>query len=196
MLACCSSPIEQVALSFLPACKSAWQAQQTVRIVMQLGVLQGIICGSLVACVVAWFPWLLVSDTLLFPFMSSVAVLAFASMVLTGEAAMARCCYVLQDTHLLQLLLPLYTSRHPCDDLCMPRHPFCYLLYIEQGGNSFYKNIASLSHHWQSFGHKMGMPAKHITQYVHHYVALSPWLMTIMTCRHNGLVTMACGTMA
>ncbi len=68
-----TAPLEQVSLTFIPAAKQAWQRAATARLVLGMGVLDGLACGVVSAAVPLLVPHLLTRDPAIWPLMASVA---------------------------------------------------------------------------------------------------------------------------
>lgn len=72
----------QASLAFVPRAKSAWQQGETVRLILWLGVVMGVVCGGLTAGLVAAAPQLLTRDAAVWPLLASVGPQAMLSMLL------------------------------------------------------------------------------------------------------------------
>lgn len=84
LLAFTAAPLEQTALTFMPAARHDWQKRSTTQLVVAAGIVLGACCGSIVAVAALLQPQLFTKDVAVWPFMSAVAPQGFLAMCLTG----------------------------------------------------------------------------------------------------------------
>jgi Na+-driven multidrug efflux pump len=84
LLAFATTPLEQAALSYIPACTSRAEQRTTLQLLLAVSVVTGIVCGSIACAVPLLAPQLLTKDPAVWPYMARVSPLALLAMLLTA----------------------------------------------------------------------------------------------------------------
>lgn len=84
LLAFTTAPLEQAALTYIPASKTRAEQRTTLQLLLTVSVVTGVVCGSIACAVPLLAPHVLTKDAAVWPHMARVAPLALLAMLLTA----------------------------------------------------------------------------------------------------------------
>lgn len=84
LLAFTTAPLEQAALTYIPASTTRSEQRTTLQLLLCVSVLIGVVCGSIACAVPLLIPQLLTKDAAVWPHMARVAPMALFAMMLTA----------------------------------------------------------------------------------------------------------------
>jgi Na+-driven multidrug efflux pump len=84
LLAFTTTPLEQAALTYIPASTTRSEQRTTLQLLLAVSVVIGVVCGSIACAVPLLTPQLLTKDAAVWPHMARVSPLALFAMLLTA----------------------------------------------------------------------------------------------------------------
>lgn len=84
LLAFTTAPLEQAALTYIPASTTRSEQHTTLQLLLFVSVVIGVVCGSIACAVPLLTPQLLTKDAAVWPHMARVSPLALLAMLLTA----------------------------------------------------------------------------------------------------------------
>jgi Na+-driven multidrug efflux pump len=84
LLAFTTAPLEQCALTYIPAATTRSEQRTTLQLLLSVSIFIGIVCGSIACAVPLLAPQLLTRDAAVWPHMARVSPLALLAMMLTA----------------------------------------------------------------------------------------------------------------
>lgn len=84
LLAFTTAPLEQAALTYIPASTTRAEQRTTLQLLLLVSVVIGVVCGSIACAVPLVTPQLLTKDAAVWPHMARVSPLALLAMLLTA----------------------------------------------------------------------------------------------------------------
>jgi len=84
LLAFTTAPLEQAALTYIPASTTRSEQRTTLQLLLFVSVFIGVVCGSIACAVPLMVPQLLTKDAAVWPHMARVAPMALLAMMLTA----------------------------------------------------------------------------------------------------------------
>jgi Na+-driven multidrug efflux pump len=84
LLAFTTTPLEQAALTYIPAATTKQEQRSTLQLLLLVSLVIGVVCGSIACAIPLLSPQLLTKDAAVWPHMARVSPLALVAMLLTA----------------------------------------------------------------------------------------------------------------